>query len=408
MACISAVLRFTRGLLNQRSPLQLAACSAALHSSTSNDEKLRSGAASNDEKLCSGTASNDEKLHSGTICNDEKLRSGAENASLVENLATMGVDLKMVRRRQPGVLRKAITNERGLAYFLLSKGASHEAVAGIISRYPRSITRSGVHLEERWELWRSIFKSNSEIVNILERSPESFFRSSDNDNLQKNILFLGSLGLNSKDLHRLLTTAPRTFSNRVELNRQMIELLQDVCINLGGDQPEQFVKAIISRNLYILIRSTKRIKTNIAFLQETLGLSNTELMGLLQGHGADILDLSNECLKRNFKNAEKKLMSLGCSRSDVKKMIINYAPVLFVSPDNLKNKLDSLVEGGVHIKQIVEKPKVLDFSVENIKRRLAELQLIDYDFKKNGIGILDSSRKRFEAKLVRLAVFPQE
>ncbi|XP_064204952.1 transcription termination factor 1, mitochondrial isoform X1 [Anguilla rostrata] len=387
MACISATLRFTRGsfLMNQQGPLQLVARFPTLHSS-----------ARNNRPFVSGTASNDESGNSGT-----------ENTSLVENLATMGVDVKMVRQRQPGVLRKAITNERGLAHFLQSKGASREIVAGIISRYPRSITRSGPHLEERWELWKSIFKSNGEIVNILERSPESFFRSSDNNNLEKNIVFLGSLGLKSKDLHRLLTTAPRTFSNSVELNRQMVELLRDVCTSLGGDQPEQFVKTVISRNLYILIRSTKRIKANVVFLQETLGLSDAKLLDLLQGHGAEILDLSNEYLKRNFKNAEEKLALLGCDKSDVKKLIISYAPVLFISPDNLKNKLDCLVEGGVHIAQILERPKVLDFSVENMKRRLADLQRIDYDFRKNGIGILDTSRKRFDAKLERLSVFQE-
>uniref|UniRef100_A0A3B4XUZ3 tRNA-dihydrouridine(47) synthase [NAD(P)(+)] n=1 Tax=Seriola lalandi dorsalis TaxID=1841481 RepID=A0A3B4XUZ3_SERLL len=47
---------------------------------------------------------------------------------------------------------------------------------------------------------------DSEIVTILERSPESFFRSSDNGNLEKNIVFLSSLGLDAKDLHRFLTT----------------------------------------------------------------------------------------------------------------------------------------------------------------------------------------------------------
>ena len=132
---------------------------------------------------------------------------------MLKNLKMLGVDVKMARKRQPGVLKKAITNEHGLVSFLQTKGASREVVAGIITRFPRSITRSGEHLEERWQLWRSVFQSDSEIVSILNHSPESFFRSSDNDNLEKNIVFLGSLGLDSKDLHRLLTTAPRTSSN---------------------------------------------------------------------------------------------------------------------------------------------------------------------------------------------------
>ncbi|KAJ8273389.1 hypothetical protein GJAV_G00101070 [Gymnothorax javanicus] len=387
MACLSAILHLTRGSfrINRQGPIQLVGCFPAVHGPTVNNTKLLLRTASSDE-----------------TCN-----SSTENASLVENLSMMGVDLKRVRQRQPGVLRKALTNEKGLAHFLLSKGASHETIAGIISRYPRSITRSGAHLEERWELWKSIFKSNSEIVAILERSPESFFRSSDNNNLEKNIVFLGSLGLNSKHLHRLLTTAPRTFSNSVELNKQMVELLHDVCFSLGGTQPEQFVKTVISRNLYILIRSTKRVKNNIAFLQETLGLSDSKLLCLLQGHGAEILDISTEYLKRNFRNAEQKLILLGCQKSDVVKLVSNYAPVLFVSPENLKNKLDCLIQGGVDITQIVEKPKVLDFSLENIKKRLADLQKFDYDFKKNGISILDYSRKRFEAKLERLSIFQE-
>ncbi|XP_036371707.1 transcription termination factor 1, mitochondrial [Megalops cyprinoides] len=338
----------------------------------------------------------------------KRLNKGPENKSLVENLATMGVDVVMARRRQPGVLRKAVTNEIGLAHFLQSKGASRSAVAGIISRFPRSITRTEAHLEERWALWRSIFRTDSEIVKILERSPESFFRSSDNANLEKNILFLGSLGLGSRELHRLLTTAPRTFSNSVELNRQVVELLQDLCVSLGGDKPEQFAKAIISKNLYILIRSTTRIKANVAFLRKELHLSDGELLSLLHGHGADVLGLSTEHLKRNLSSVLEKLKSLSCQKSDVKKLIISHAPVLLVSPNNLNSKLDCLVEGGVHIRQILEKPKILDFSVENIKTRLAELNEIGYDFKKNGISILDSSRKRFEAKLERLTASIEE
>ncbi|MBN3298077.1 MTEF1 factor, partial [Amia calva] len=331
-----------------------------------------------------------------------------ENETLVSSLATLGVDVAMVRRRQPGVLRKACTNEHGLADFLQAKGASQEAVASIISRYPRAITRSHQHLEERWQLWRSIFQADGEIVKILERSPESFFRSSDNDNLEKNITFLGSLGLAARDLHRLLSTAPRTFSNSVELNRQMVEMLQDVCVSLGGEQPELFVKNIISRNLYVLICSTKRIRTNVQFLQRALGLSNAELLGFLQGQGADILDLSCDYMCRNFSSTQQQLQGLGCSAEEVKRFVMSYPPMLFSSSKNLRSKIDCLLAGGVDIRQVLEKPRVLDFSVENVQGRLRELERAGYDVKKNGIAILDCSRKRFEAKLEKLAAPPEE
>uniref|UniRef100_A0A8C4STM2 Mitochondrial transcription termination factor 1 n=1 Tax=Erpetoichthys calabaricus TaxID=27687 RepID=A0A8C4STM2_ERPCA len=332
-------------------------------------------------------------------CPDDTVK---ENNFLLQNLSTLGVDIKMVRRRQPGILRKQITNENGLVSFLKSKGAEDKTVASIISRYPRSITRSHDYLEKRWLLWRSVFKNDSEIIKIIKRSPESFFRSSDNNNLEKNIAYLCSLGLTSKDLHRLLTTAPRTFSNSLELNQQMVEFLQDIGCSLGGKHKENFAKQIISKNVYILIRSTKRVKANIDFLQDVLHLNNEELLHLLQGSGSEILDLSNEYIKRNFKSVEEKLDLLGCTNEQTTKFIIKYPLALYVSSGNLNNKINCLLEGGITINQILEKPKVLDFSFENIKGRLKTLEEIGYNFKENGISVLDCSRTRFEVKINKL------
>ncbi|KAF6722811.1 Transcription termination factor 1, mitochondrial [Oryzias melastigma] len=326
-----------------------------------------------------------------------------ENETLIQSLSLMGVDLTMARRRQPGVLRKDCTNEKGLARFLQGKGASLKTIASIVSRYPRSITRSVEHLEQRWRLWRNVFQTDAEIVSILDRSPESFFRSSDNGNLEKNIAFLTSLGLNSKDLHRMLTTAPRTFSNSVELNKQMVEFLEDICAELGGDDPEQFAKTVIARNLYILIRSTRRVRANIDNLRASLHLSDSELLVLLQGHGAEILDLSSEYLKKNFQNLLQKMTVLGCQEADVKKLLIGYPMILYIGPETLNRKIDCLLKGGVTVTQILKKPKVLDYSTQNITERLTELQRVGYDFSKNGINILDSSRKRFVAKMEKLS-----
>ncbi|XP_014906151.1 transcription termination factor 1, mitochondrial isoform X1 [Poecilia latipinna] len=340
--------------------------------------------------------------------NDPSLPSDTENKSLLENLSVLGVDIKMARQRQPGVLRKSFTNEICLAQFLQEKGASRKVIASIVSRYPRAITRSLDHLEERWQLWRNVFNTDAEIVSILDRSPESFFRSSDNDDLKKNIAFLISLGLNSKDLRRLLTTAPRTFSNTLELNKQMVEFLEDICLELGGKNPEQFATSIISKNVYLLIKSTKRVGTNINNLKTSLTLSDAELLALLQGKGVDILVLSNDCLKKNIHSLEKKMSVLGLKESDVKNLVLNYPNILYIGADTLNSKLDCLLKGGITIKQILEKPKVLDYSIQNITERLKELQRVGYDFEKNGINILDSSKKRFVAKIEKLSGVSEE
>ncbi|KAL3043757.1 hypothetical protein OYC64_003586 [Pagothenia borchgrevinki] len=198
---------------------------------------------------------------------ERKQRDTPENVSLVENLTLMGVDLKMVRLRQPGVLRKSFTNEQAVALFLDKKGAPTNTIASIISRYPHAITHSVQHLEQRWELWRKIFNTDDEIVSILYRSPDSFFRSNNIANFDNNITFLTSLGLNTKDLHRLLTTAPRTFANSLELNKQRVAFLKEIYAELGGKNPEQFPKVVISRNLYILTRTTTKVRTNFDSLE---------------------------------------------------------------------------------------------------------------------------------------------
>lgn len=102
------------------------------------------------------------------------------------------------------------------------------------------------------------------------------------------------------------------------------------------------------------------------------------------------------------------MTALGCRKADVKKLIINYPMILYIGPDTLSSKLDCLLKGGITMKQILEKPKVLDYSTQNITGRLEELRRLGYDFQKNGINILDSSRKRFAAKIEKLSASPEE
>ncbi|XP_047461168.1 transcription termination factor 1, mitochondrial [Mugil cephalus] len=334
--------------------------------------------------------------------NEPKSPPNPENESLLKNLNLMGVDVKMVRQRQPGVLRKPITNERDVAQFLLGKGATNKEIASIITRYPRAIIRSHVQLEQRWTLWRKIFKTDAEIVSILARSPESFFRTSDNENLEKNIDFLISLGLDVKDLHRLLTAAPRTFSNSVALNRQMLEFLEDICVEFGGTNPEEFAKSIILKNLYILIRSTKRVRANIDYLKASLKLNDAEMLDLLQGNGSEILDLATDYIKKNFNSLQQKMVSHGCHKNAIIKVVISYPMILYIGSETLKTKIDCLLKGRITMQQILEKPRVLDYSTLNITGRLEILHKMGYDFQKNGINILDCSKKRFDLKIEKL------
>uniref|UniRef100_A0A2K5QNX4 Transcription termination factor 1, mitochondrial n=2 Tax=Cebinae TaxID=38070 RepID=A0A2K5QNX4_CEBIM len=327
----------------------------------------------------------------------------SENEELLNNLLTMGVDIVMARKRQPGVFNRMITNEQDLKMFLLSKGASKEVIASIISRYPRAITRTPESLSKRWDLWREIVTSDLEIVNILERSPESFFRSSNNLNLENNIKFLYSVGLPRKCLCRLLTSAPRTFSNSLDLNKQMVEFLQAVCLSLGHNDPTDFVRKIIFKNPFILIQSTKRVKANIEFLQSSFSLNSEELLGLICGPGAEILDLSNDYLRRNYTNVKEKLFSLGCIEEEVQKFVLSYPDVIFFAEKKFNDKIDCLIEENISISQIIENPRVLDSSLSTLKSRIKELVNAGCNLSTLNISILSWSKKRYEAKLTKLS-----
>nr|XP_004656405.1 transcription termination factor 1, mitochondrial [Jaculus jaculus] len=328
--------------------------------------------------------------------------ANAENEDLLNNLLTMGVDISKARKRQPGVFRRMVTNEQDLKMFLLSKGASEEMIASIISRYPRSITRTSENLSKRWDLWRMIMTSDLEIVNILQRSPESFFRSNNNLNLENNIKFLYTVGLTRKCLCRLLTSAPRTFSNSLDLNKQMVEFLQEVCLSLGHNDPTDFVKKVISKNPFILIQSIKRVKTNIEFLQSTFNLNKGELLLLICGPGAGILDLSNDYAQKNYTNIKEKLLSLGCTDEEVQKFVLSYPDMIYLAEKKFNDKIDNLIQENIHVSQILENPRILDSSLSTLKTRIKELVVAGYDLSSSNIALLSWSQKRYKTKMKKL------
>nr|XP_010585583.1 transcription termination factor 1, mitochondrial isoform X1 [Loxodonta africana]XP_023400205.1 transcription termination factor 1, mitochondrial isoform X1 [Loxodonta africana]XP_023400206.1 transcription termination factor 1, mitochondrial isoform X1 [Loxodonta africana] len=337
----------------------------------------------------------------GVKCNNADGKS-LEKDELLNNLLTMGVDIDMAKKRQPGVFNRMVTNEQDLKMFLLSKGASKEVIASIISRYPRAITRTPESLSERWDLWRKIMASDLEIVNIVERSPESFFRSSNNLNLENNIKFLYSIGLTHKCLCRLLTNAPRTFSNSLDLNKQMVEFLRAVCLSLGHKDPADVVRKIIFKNPFILIQSTKRVKTNIEFLQSAFNLNSEKLLALICGPGAEILGLSSDCAKRNYANIKEKLFSLGCTEEDVQKFVLSYPDMILLAEKKFNDKIDYLIQEKINISQIIKNPRVLDSSLNTLKTRINELINAGYDLSTSSITPLSWSLKRYKAKLKKL------
>ncbi|XP_036036209.1 transcription termination factor 1, mitochondrial isoform X2 [Onychomys torridus] len=138
------------------------------------------------------------------------------------------------------------------------------------------------------------------------------------------------------------------------------------------------------------------------FNRSTFNLNKENLLLLICGPGAGILDLSNDCTKRNYTNVQEKLLSLGCTNEEVQKFVLSYLNVVFLSEKKFNDKIDCLIEGKISISQIIENPRVLDASITTLKTRIKELAHAGYDLSSSNIALLSWSQKRYKAKLKRL------
>lgn len=144
------------------------------------------------------------------------------------------------------------------------------------------------------------------------------------------------------------------------------------------------------------------MKINIEFLQTTFNLDKEDLLLLVCGPGARILDLSKDCTKRNYTNIKERLLSLGCTE-EVQKFVLSYLNMIFLSEKKFNDKIDCLLEEKISTSQIIETSRVLDLSINALKTRIRELAHAGYDVSTSSIALLSWSQRRYEAKLKRLS-----
>ncbi|XP_068091543.1 transcription termination factor 1, mitochondrial-like [Hyperolius riggenbachi] len=327
-----------------------------------------------------------------------------ENVLLMQNFEAMGLDITKIRKRCPTLFKNTTTtHEAKLKEFLLEKGADMATVASIISRYPRAVTTFPKDLSEIWDIWESILKKDCSVLKLVTRSPESFFRSGGIEKLTGNISYFQSIGLPPKLLSQLMAKAPRTFSNSIKLNKQMVDFLHGLSISLGEEEPEKCTIQIITSNIFIFNISIKRVKANLESIRSLMKLEDKELLSWIQSDGALILGLCNSYVERNFVNAQKIMQSLGCAETDVTQFIVENSFVLLLSPKTFACKVNLLMECGIEATQILDTPLVLNVSQATLKNKIELLRKCGYDFKNNTLGVLLCYRARFDSIVQRLS-----
>ncbi|KAM9672987.1 transcription termination factor 2, mitochondrial isoform 1-T10 [Trichechus inunguis] len=327
-------------------------------------------------------------------------QSNKENKRTVEKLCKFSVDIRKIRRLKGWVLLEGDTYTEEIVNILQELGADESAIASILERCPEAIVYSPTTVNTQKELWQLLCKNEEELVKLIEQFPESFFTVKDQENQKLNVQFFQELGLKNVIISRFLTTAPNIFQNPVEKNKQMIRILQESYLNLGGSEVNMkvWLLKLLSQNPFILLNSSASIKETLECLQEQ-GFTDSEILQLLSKLKGFLFQLCPRSLQNSIsfsKNAFK------CTDHDLKQLVLKCPALLYYSVPVLEERIQGLLKEGISIPQIRETPMVLELTPQIVQYRIRKLNSLGYRIKDGHLANLNGTKKEFEANFGKI------
>ncbi|XP_027448014.1 transcription termination factor 2, mitochondrial [Zalophus californianus] len=327
-------------------------------------------------------------------------QSNKENKRTVENLYKFSVDIRKIRRLKGWVLFEDETYVEEIANVLQLLGASEAAIGSILEQCPEAIVCSPTTFNTQRELWQLVCKNEQELVKLIEQFPESFFTVKDQETLKLNIQFFQELGLKNVVISRFLTTASNIFHNPIEKNKQMIGILQESYLNLGGSEANMkvWLLKLLSQNPFILLNSSAAIKETLEFLQQQ-GFTNSEILQLLSKLKGFLFQLCPGSIQNSIsfsKNAFK------CTDHDLKQLVLKCPAILYYSVPVLEERIQGLLKEGISIAQIKETPMVLELTPQIVQYRIRKLNSLGYRIKDGHLVNLNGTKKEFEANFGKI------
>lgn len=327
-------------------------------------------------------------------------QSNKENKRTVEKLYKFSVDIRKIRRLKGWVLFEDETYVEEVADVLQQLGADEATVASILERCPEAIVCSPTTVNTQREVWQLVCKNEQELVKLIEQFPESFFTIKDQETQKLNIQFFQELGLKNVVIGRFLTTASNIFHNPIEKNRQMISILQESYLNLGGSEANMkvWLLKLLSQNPFILLNSSAAIKKTLEFLQEQ-GFTNFEILQLLSKLKGFLFQLCPGNIQNSIsfsKNAFK------CTDHDLKQLVLKCPAILYYSVPVLEERIQGLLKEGISIAQIKETPMVLELTPQIVQYRIRKLNSLGYRIKDGHLANLNGTKKEFEANFGKI------
>ncbi|XP_007503431.2 transcription termination factor 2, mitochondrial isoform X2 [Monodelphis domestica] len=327
-------------------------------------------------------------------------KPNGENSMTVENLCSLSVDIRKIRRVKGWVLCKKETYVKEIANILQKIGTNETAIADILERCPEAILCSPTEVNAQIDLWQSVCRNKKELVALIEQFPESFFTIKDQENRRLNIKFFQELGLKNVIISRFLTTAPIIFCNSIENNKQIIKMLQESYLNLGGSQANMkvWLLKLLSQDPFILLISPTPIKKTLEFLQNH-GFTDFEVLHLLSKLKGFLFRLSPTSVQESIlfsKNAFQ------CTDQDLKELILKCPALLYYTAPVLEERIQGLLKEGISLSQIRETPMVLELTPQIVQYRIRKLNALGYSIKNGNLDNLNGTKKEFESNFGKI------
>ncbi|KAK2847933.1 hypothetical protein Q7C36_009615 [Tachysurus vachellii] len=325
----------------------------------------------------------------------------AENTSTIDALCNLSVDISKIRKIRGWVLYQSPVYVTETVRMLKTLGATDSVITQVLEQHPEAILCTPEHLEAQKELWMSVCARQSDLVGIIEKFPASFFVTSCHiDHQRANIMFFQNLGLNKRVIAKLMASAPRNFKRPIEQNKEMVQALQKMYLELGGNDTNMkvWLQKLLSQNPYVLMKSPEAMRNNFNFLHKW-GFTSSELLQLLSKLKGFVTELHPESMGLTLSYSQE---MLACSDAELRQIVLQCPALLYYSVPILTDRFKCLISAGISLQQIMQTPTVLELTTQIIQYRIQKLHSYGHDISTGSLDLLKGTKKDFEMSCGKL------
>lgn len=316
-----------------------------------------------------------------------------ENPHTLDALRQLSVDIGKVREFKSWVLSESSAYVSQNASALRDMGADPAAVASILQSHPEAILIRPRDLEAQKELWMSVF-SEHELVRVIERFPAAFFMTRGRENQRANVRYLQGLGVCRRVVGKVMASAPQSFSQPLQRNKEVVHSLRETYLELGGDECDLSVwlQKLLGLNPYVLLWPAAAWRDGLCFLTDQ-GFTKEEILSLVSSLRASIAELQPEAMRQTLSFIEQ---ALDCSRDELKHVVVCCPGILSCCVPVLVERFYGLMDLGVSAEQMKECPAVLEMSTQMVQYRAQKLSSCGYDVRGGTLDMIVGTKRDFD------------